>query len=144
MRKFICWNIEIPESSKTGFIKWEADFLVRNGIVDSIQNVKQALYEREQAGSTLITEQLALPHFKVDEVQEAVIIFVQLAKPILDWEPGYSVDRFLCVVVPSADKKQDLEKLKNLFVLLARDGILEKLSLNSKEEVQTLINKMED
>lgn len=144
MKKFIIWNAEMPSGTKEGFMDWEANFLAQEGIVGNIQSVKQALKEREDAGSTLITEQLALPHFKIDEAKEAAIIFVQSAQPIAEWELGISIDRFLCIVVPDSKNKKDLEQLKTFFVWMASDGILEELSLGSKEVVQGLISQMED
>lgn len=122
--------------------------LKENGIVSDAEKFEQALYARENEGSTYIGQMLALPHGICDEVLSPGVSFCRVKTPFLyksHGEEGLVKFIFTMAIVQQGGKSQHLKILAELARLLAHDDFLEILGkVDSYEELVDSIKIMKE
>ena len=109
----------------------------------SAEMIAVALQNREAQGSTGIGHGVALPHARLEGVQQTAIAALRTAQGIPFSAPdGVIVHLFIAVVVPKAAATAHLEMLSALAARLAVDGVREGLlkAPNSTEFFRLLTN----
>ena len=93
------------------------------GNVD-IDNVFSALNAREKLGSTVIGEGIAMPHTKIPDIDDYLVIFMRLQEPVLfDEYDNARVDLIFLLLVPDRSGAQHLRLLAHYHKLFS-DGEL--------------------
>ncbi|BDU51459.1 hypothetical protein HLVA_20280 [Haliovirga abyssi] len=105
------------------------------GHIKDIEEFKNAIFEREDIVSTGIGLGIAMPHAKLDDIDEFFII-VGVAKQGLDWD---SIDRKPVGVVfliggPEGKQKKYLKIISKLMLLVKNESRREKLFNSKKAE----------
>ena len=72
------------------------------------QAVHQALVEREREGSTVVGSGNAIPHARVEGLNESILLDVKLRTPVR-WAEGEDVQRCMVILVPPDAHEQHLE-----------------------------------
>ena len=109
----------------------------------SAETIAEALQSREAQGSTGIGHGVALPHARLEGVQQTAIAALRTAQGIPFSAPdGVVVHLFIAVVVPKAAAITHLETLSTLAARLAADDVREGLlkARNSAEFFRLLTN----
>ena len=107
--------------------------------------VFSSLLERENLGSTGIGERVAVPHVKLDAIDDVIIVFGLAHKPVnfeaIDGEP---CSFFFLVLGPASEENQDkyLKAMAKVSRLMRDEGFRsELLNVKSPEETLELIQK---
>ncbi len=84
-------QVGLPGAGKASVINHTIDLLAGHPAVKDLERVRKAVLEREARMSTGIGHGVALPHAKVDAVEDTLVAFAVTAEPIdfeaLDGEP---------------------------------------------------------
>lgn len=95
------------------------------------QNKKQLIEEllkREQQDSTIIAENIAMPHVKSSIINKAIVVCVRTKQPILwDAKTQEKAQLFFMIGVPEKDNNTHLDIIGYLGSVLGKDGNYEKL-----------------
>ena len=114
---------------------------VENAQYDSIFS---GLIERERLGSTGIGEGVAIPHCRLDDLEEAIGVFFKLSQAVdfdaIDKQP---VDLVFALVVPSNSCDQHLNTLAQLAELFSCENNRDNLRqcTNAQELYQLLVDQ---
>lgn len=94
--------LDVEASSKRQLLRELAELVARDLGVDP-ETILEALLEREKLGSTAIGEGIAIPHARVESIDDLVGAFIRLVKGVdfdaLDEEP---VDLIFLLLAPAA------------------------------------------
>jgi len=103
---------DLSAKDRPGVLRELADRLARLGLVENPAEVAARLMEREQLGSTGISNGIAIPHCKIDRLKEAILA-VGVAPAGVDFEAGDGkpVQLFFLLVSPSSAAAQHLQAL---------------------------------
>lgn len=132
---------DLSASDKTGVISELVEFLEKKGIIRDKQSLITALLEREKLGSTGIGENVALPHAKIEDIDQIVGVFARSVEGIdfesLDQKPVH----FICLLLAPASSTglhlKALAKIARLFKIESlREAILK---AGSSSEIHSLI-----
>ncbi len=86
---------------------------------NEVKSIRQKLIEREEHGSTVIADQIALPHITHTKARTQItIINLQSA---VKWEQATKVDLIICVNVQSAEKKTNIIQIGKFIAKFAND-----------------------
>lgn len=131
-----------------GFSKNEAldsmvDAINTTGAVTDVEALRKAVYDREAVMSTGIGQGVAIPHVRIDEVEEPAIGVGISAKGVdfdtLDNEPVHIIVLF---AMPSGSQKDYLGLLAKVMMGLKLPGFQEKLlSCKSPDEAVAMLNE---
>ena len=95
----------------------------RTAAPDLVRVIGAGLHERERAASTAIGHGVAIPHARIDGIDQSRCAFLRLAAPVdfgaADGEP---VDLVLALAEPADHVQQHLELLAELAGILADPG----------------------
>ena len=102
----------------------------------------QKLYEREKLGTTAFGNGIAIPHAKVEGIQNAKIIILKLTEAIdFNSIDGNKVDIIMSLFVPNDNNKMHVELLSNIASLLDNQVLREKIrTANTASDVMMIIN----
>ena len=90
------------------------------GDADEEQMIAAALSQREKLGSTGIGRGVAIPHARIEGINEVRAALIQLAEPIaFDAIDGQPVDLIAAMVVPEHSPEQHLHLLAELAELFS-------------------------
>lgn len=121
-------RIGLPAASKEAVINALVDMLRGHEAVDSLEGVREAIFEREGMMSTGVGKGLGLPHAKTPAATETVAAFATTAEPVafgaIDDEP---VQLLLLLVGPEDHKSQHIKILGRISRLVSRDGLRSRL-----------------
>lgn len=132
---------DLSASDKPGVISELVEFLETKGIIRDRQSLITALLEREKLGSTGIGENVALPHAKIEDLNEIVGVFARSVEGIdfdaLDQKPVH----FFCLLLAPATSTglhlKALARIARLFKIESlREGILK---AHNSAEIYSLI-----
>ena len=88
----------------------------------------QKLYEREKLGTTAFGNGIAIPHARVEGIQNARIIILKLTEAIdFNSIDGNKVDIVISLFVPNDNNKMHVELLSNIASLLDNQVFREKI-----------------
>ncbi|MEM7083536.1 MAG: PTS sugar transporter subunit IIA [Pseudomonadota bacterium] len=100
----------------------DQDSLTESEVFDTI-------YQREKLGSTGLGEGFALPHGRVEDLEESVGAFLMLTEPVdFDLEGGEGVDMIFALAVPTDSAEEHLKDLSSIAQLLANTDVRGKVS----------------
>lgn len=122
------------------------DLMVASGKISNIKQYKDAVYAREEEGTTGIGEGIAIPHGRCDGVKRpglaAMVIKEGVDFDSLDNEP---VQLIFLIAAPNTKDNVHLDVLSKLSVLLMDEAFVAKLKeAKSIDEFLKIINKAEN
>ncbi len=137
--------VGLPGSTKEDVLNNLVDSLERSPAVRNIEDVRAAIFEREQIMSTGVGKGLALPHAKSPAVRESVAAFAVTEEPIdfgaIDDQPVRLV--FLLVGTEAA-KSEHIKILSRVSRLMNRDEFRGRLlAANSGDEIISIFEEGE-
>ena len=102
----------------------------------------QKLYEREKLGTTAFGNGIAIPHARIEGIQNAKIIILKLTKAIdFNSIDGNKVDIVMSLFVPNDNNKMHVELLSNIASLLDNQVFREKIrTANTASDVMMIID----
>ena len=102
----------------------------------------QKLYEREKLGTTAFGNGIAIPHARIEGIQNAKIIILKLTEAIdFNSIDGNKVDIIMSLFVPNDNNKMHVELLSNIASLLDNQVLREKIrTANTASDVMMIID----
>lgn len=137
MKSLIYWNSNFH--NKPELLAGVAKDLHDQHLVNDIDQTLAALNHREEIGNTLLAANLAVPHVQDSTVLSPVIVFVANQHPLTDWQDGAAVDRFIFVLLPMKCPATDSMFIKQLFISLADDTIMDLLAHGTEKNIQEIL-----
>jgi mannitol/fructose-specific phosphotransferase system IIA component (Ntr-type) len=123
----VCFSAIIPElesKDRNGAVRELVEILYREGRLGSLEPEKltKAIIQRENEASTGMGKGVALPHIKVDGIDEPVAAVGRSSKGIdfrsLDKQPVYTI---LLLISPKENPDKHLQAMEILFRHLNQD-----------------------
>lgn len=131
-------RIGLDGTSKAEIIDRLVDVLDGAEAIDSLEAVREAIFEREDMMSTGVGKGLGLPHAKTDATTETIAAFATTAQPVdfgaIDNEP---IRLLLLLVGPEGHKSQHIKILGRISRLVSRDVLRQRL-LNAEAPEQVI------
>ena len=102
----------------------------------------QKLYEREKLGTTAFGNGIAIPHARIEGIQNAKIIILKLTEAIdFNSIDGNKVDIIMSLFVPNDNNKMHVELLSSIASLLDNQVFREKIrTANTASDVMMIID----
>ena len=102
----------------------------------------QKLYEREKLGTTAFGNGIAIPHARVEGIQNAKIIILKLTEAIdFNSIDGNKVDIVISLFVPNDNNEMHVELLSSIASLLDNQVFREKIrTANTASDVMMIID----
>ncbi len=116
--------LDLDASDIVSAIRATIRFMVSEGILreQAADRVTAALLEREQEAPTAIGHAVAIPHAYLDGVDEQIVVFVRLLRPVNLGAPDGIPTRFLFFLLGPPDSAvQHLDTLANIARLMSDD-----------------------
>lgn len=134
---------DLKADDKIGAIDEIAKFFHEKGYVESKEEFKKGLVERESQGSTALGESVAIPHTKNKTVKEPAVLFARkiggLDYEALDGEP---TEIFFAIGAPAGENNLHVETLAELSKMIMKDGFIADLKkAENPEDVYKVIEK---
>ena len=135
MIRFVLWDQNVCDKSE--LLDLVARELEDRRSIDDRQAVIQAFEKRENLGSTLLTDRLAIPHAQCDSIRLVSMVFVTARRPVRDW---HQACRFLFTSLPTDADDRELAWVKDFFIRLADDDFAVALSVCEEKELAPLLS----
>ena len=119
-----------------------ADRIVASGRLSDADALFQALWEREQLGSTGIGQGVAVPHCKLTEVDDVLLAIGHVDKPIdFGAVDGQPVQLFFVVISPEATPAAHLQGLAAIsrWVQESGDGVERLVALSDPDAIDAAL-----
>ena len=134
---------DLKADDKMGAINEIAKNFHDKGYVESKEEFKKGLVERESQGSTALGESVAIPHTKNKTVKEPAVLFARkiggLDYEALDGEP---TEIFFAIGAPGGENNLHVETLAELSKMIMKDGFIADLKkAENPEDVYKVIEK---
>ena len=102
----------------------------------------QKLYEREKLGTTAFGNGIAIPHARIEGIQNAKIILLKLTEAIgFNSIDGNKVDIVMSLFVPNDNNEMHVELLSSIASLLDNQVFREKIrTANTASDVMMIID----
>ena len=102
----------------------------------------QKLYEREKLGTTAFGNGIAIPHARIEGIQNAKIIILKLTEAIdFNSIDGNKVDIVISLFVPNDNNEMHVELLSSIASLLDNQVFREKIrTANTASDVMMIID----
>ena len=102
----------------------------------------QKLYEREKLGTTAFGNGIAIPHARIEGIQNAKIIMLKLTEAIdFNSIDNSKVDIIMSLFVPNDNNKMHIELLSKISSLLDNQVFREKIrTANTASDIMITIN----
>ena len=102
----------------------------------------QKLYEREKLGTTAFGNGIAIPHARIEGIQNAKIIILKLTEAIdFNSIDGNKVDIVMSLFVPNDNNEMHIELLSSIASLLDNQVFREKIrTANTASDVMMIID----
>ena len=121
-------RIALSGTSKSDVINALIDVLDGHEDIDSLEAVRQAIFDREEMMSTGVGKGLGLPHAKTAAATDTVAAFATTADPVdfgaIDDEP---IRLLLLLVGPEEHKSKHIKILGRISRLISRDDLRRRL-----------------
>lgn len=131
-----------PFHDKQEMFKTLASWYKHAGIIEDEDCYIDALYQREDIGSTYMGNMIAMPHAKSDTVKRPAVMFCRLTEPFQYQSHGETgmVKYIFMLAISAKQSGQDyMRMLAHLAGLLANDEFLK--VLETAKNYQQIINK---
>ncbi len=138
---------ELKARDRDGALREMVDFLRRKKRVLKDKELYEKLLQREQLGSTAIGEGVAIPHCKMKEVKNPIVLLAISRKSVdfqsLDGKPSYV---FFLVVSSPDNPSLNLQILAAIAHLVRKSGSLLKkiLQAENTREILRIIREEEE
>jgi PTS system nitrogen regulatory IIA component len=108
--------------------------------------VQADLLAREALGSTAFGGGTAIPHARVADLKQTVLLLARLSQPIdFSAHDGRGVDLVFCLLSPQSDGKTHLTSLAEVSRLMRNTDVMEKLrGANSADALYALLKRGND
>lgn len=138
--------IECKVQNKKEALDMAAELMQNSGNINSMEEYLEAVYKREEEGTTGIGDGIAIPHGKSSAVKNTGISAMVLSEGIefeaLDDRP---VSLLFLIAVPDTEDNIHLEVLSRLAVLLMKENVTERLkSAATADEFLKIIDEAEN
>ncbi len=112
----------------------EASLLFESSAGVSHTSAFDALIARERLGSTCVGGGCAIPHGRLAEISEPIVVFLRTAEPIaLDALDGRPVQLFMCLLIPDNDNDEYLKLLRETAALFSDKSMRQALLTATSE-----------
>ncbi|ARA91848.1 PTS sugar transporter subunit IIA [Rhodothermaceae bacterium RA] len=138
-------SVGLPGATKTDVLNNLIDLLQGHPLVQDLEAVRAAVFEREEMMSTGVGKGLALPHAKTAAVSGTVAAFAVTAAPVpFDAIDHLPVRLLFLLVGTEAAKSQHIKVLSRVSRLMNQEAFRERLlQAGSAEEVLTIFTESE-
>lgn len=133
-------QVDVDVKDRDDALKYLADFAVQNNLATDAAKVLASYKQREQEGSTGMTEGFAIPHAQSAAINKSAMIILKLKKPI-DWQSldGQKIDTVISFLIPEVDSNSHLKYLSNTAKLLTHEDFIASLKkANTPEKIYHL------
>lgn len=133
-------QVDVDVKDRDGALKYLANFAVQNNLATDASKVLASYEQREQEGSTGMTEGFAIPHAQSAAINKSAMIILKLKNPI-DWQSldGQKIDTVISFLIPEVDSNSHLKYLSNTAKLLTHEDFIASLKkANTPEEIYHL------
>ena len=113
--------------------------LQSKGVIRSADFLVKDLLAREASGSTVIADQLANPHAQGSFVDECLLLYLRLSRPIPQWDGSHDVSRLLLILIPQNPTMKDLQYLRDLYRRMGDEKVLGLLGTGSITDVRQIL-----
>ena len=113
--------------------------LQSKGVIRSADFLVKDLLAREASGSTVIADQLANPHAQGSFVDECLLLYLRLSRPIPQWDGSHDVSRLLLILIPQNPTMKDLQYLRDLYRRMGDEKVLGLLGTGSIKDVRQIL-----
>lgn len=139
MKRIVKWTTNLAGNDQAAVLRLVGTLLWKYGLVSDVAGIQQEFYRREEKGSTVLADNLAIPHTQSSLVNEAVLLYLRLPVPVM-WDQKQTVSRLVFILLPEKAAKCDLLAMKDFFIHLADDQVMERLANGGRQEVSKIIN----
>ena len=110
------------------------------------QDSFDALFNREKIGSTCVGHGCAIPHGRIEGLEEPALAILRTLEPIkLDAPDNEPVSLFFCLLIPENDTENYLNVLREIALCLKDDAFRERLMrANSEVAICEIIHSWEN
>jgi len=120
--------VSVSSTEKGAVLKELTDALVKNGKIDSPESALSALTEREALGSTGVGEQVAIPHAKLKELDELIVLIgVSSSGVEFGSSDGVPVKIFFLLLAPEKQMNLHLKTLARISRLVKMTDFKERV-----------------
>ena len=99
------------------------------------EELLQLFFAREQIGSTLIADQIVLPHLQSSMIDKSQIVFITFKKPI-EWDAETGRVKMVIAIVLKKDETKKMKEKISLFTrTLADENYLQELADESDQNL---------
>ena len=113
--------------------------LQSKGIIRYVDLLAKELLAREVSGSTVIADHLANPHAQGPFVDECVLFYLGLSRPVPKWDGLHEVSRLLLTLIPQNPSVEDLQYLRDLYRRMGGERVLDLLGTGSITDVRQIL-----
>ena len=114
-------------------------YLQSKGVIRSADLLVKDLLAREASGSTVIADQLANPHAQGPFVDECLLLYLKLSRPMPQWDGSHDVSRLLLILIPQDPSMKDLRYLRDLYRQMGDEKVLGLLGTVSITDVRQIL-----
>ncbi len=97
--------------------------------------------QREQIASTVVANNLAIPHVCSENILQAQIVVLKLPAPLTSWQGYEGIDRLILAIVPEKLDFADQQKCKQFFSNLGKPKVLNLFSHGSQKEIREYLSE---
>ena len=136
---------DVPGSDRPTALRAMAERLSATSLMVSCDDLYSRLWEREELGTTAIGKGVAVPHCKVEGLDE-VVVAIGLSQAGIDFESedGIPVRLMFVVVSPAEAPADHLRSLAAISKWVKANSHVERiLSMSDSEEIAQLIRQEE-
>lgn len=126
--KFIQVFIDSRISSKTELFH----FIAGQANAAEQELLTGLLLNRETVGSTLIADQIILPHLESDKIDKSQILFISLEEPI-EWDEVTGMVKLAIVILLKEDEEQEIKQRITSFTRTLADETYLEVLANEKD-----------
>ncbi|RMC50965.1 fructose-specific PTS transporter subunit EIIC [Lactobacillus sp. ESL0228] len=131
---------DVDISTRDEALKYLANFAVNNNLANDSEKVYASYTNREQEGSTGMTDGFAIPHAQSAAIEKSAMLILKLKHPI-DWQSldGHKIDTVISFLIPQVDSNEHLKYLSNTAKLLTHKDFITKLkAANTSQDIFNL------
>jgi PTS system nitrogen regulatory IIA component len=133
--------VDLPGSDPPTLLRALAERAHASGLVEDPDELYHRLFEREQLASTGLGAGIAVPHCKVEDIEQVVLAIGVAQRPIdFDAVDGEPVRHFFLIISPEDDPAAHLQALAAVSRWLKADDHSERIaSLSGRDEIHDLL-----
>jgi len=135
--KLVLWNVAV--TSKKNLFTQVAELMYGHELITSQAVLRELLEQREQAGSTMVDQLLAIPHAQSDDIKKNTLVLVHTEAPINGWDSENDAQNFVFCCIRQDISPEDSCELVATIKLAASENVQKAYMKNSKNEVIKLL-----